>query len=86
MPSNSIFGFLNFALVRKDNDFAEFKVHLIHRKQGSLLHNTVLILCDEGLVAVNVAACHNKTQISLGIISVCSWQKLDVFAPKIRDF
>ena len=33
---------------------AEFKVHLIHRKQVPLFHNTVLILCDEGdgLVAV----------------------------------
>ena len=28
--------------------FAEFKVHLIHRKQVSILYNTVLILCDEG--------------------------------------
>ena len=28
--------------------FAELKVHLIHRKQVPLLHNTVLILCDEG--------------------------------------
>ena len=35
-------------LVRKKNDFAEFKVHFIHRKQVPLLHNTVLILCDEG--------------------------------------
>ena len=43
------------ALVRKNNDFAEFKVHLIHRKQVPLLHNTVMILCDEGagLVAMN---------------------------------
>ena len=35
--------FLNFVLVRKNNDLAEFKVHLIHRKQVPLLHNTVLI-------------------------------------------
>ena len=40
--------FYNFILVRKNNDFAEFKVHLIHRKHAPLLHNTVLILCDEG--------------------------------------
>ena len=40
--------------VRKNNDFAEIYVPLIHRKQVPLLHNTVLILCDEGdgLVAV----------------------------------
>ena len=56
MPSNSIFGFLKVYInfVTKNDDFAEFKVHLIHRKQVHLLHNTVLILCDEeaGLVAV----------------------------------
>ena len=41
-------------MVRKNNDFAEFKGHRIHRKQVALIHNTVLILCDEadGLVAV----------------------------------
>ena len=46
--------FLNFVLVRKNNDFVKFNVHLIHRKHVPLLHNTVLILCDEGagLVAV----------------------------------
>ena len=40
--------------LEKLNDFAEFKVHLIHRKQVPLLHNKVLILCAEGagLVAV----------------------------------
>ena len=32
------------ALVRKNNNFAEFKADLIHRKQVPLLHNTVLIL------------------------------------------
>ena len=43
-------------MVRKNNDFAEFNVHLIHRKQVPLLHFTVLILCYEGdgLVAVTV--------------------------------
>ena len=30
------------------NDFIERKVHLIHRKQIPLLHNTVLILFYEG--------------------------------------
>ena len=47
-----IFKFLY--LLEKNNDFAEIKVPLIHRKQVPLLHNTVLILCDEGdgLVAV----------------------------------
>ena len=42
------FGFLNFVL------FVEFMVHLIHRKRVPLLHNTEMILCDEGdgLVAV----------------------------------
>ena len=34
--------------------FAELKVHLIHRKQVPLLHNTVLILCDEGAALVAV--------------------------------
>ena len=47
-----------FKFVRKNNDFDEFKVLLIHRKQVPLLHNTVLILCDEGdgLVAVLMPA------------------------------
>ena len=46
--------FLNFVSIIKIYGFAEFKVHLIHRKQVPLLHSTVLILCDEGdgLVAV----------------------------------
>ena len=46
---------LNFILFRANNDFAEFMVHLIHRKRVPLLHNTVMILCDEGdeMVAVN---------------------------------
>ena len=36
--------------------FAEFKVHLIHRKQVPVLHITVLILCDEGdgMVALDI--------------------------------
>ena len=53
-PSNSIFGILFFVFVRKKSDFAEFKVPLIYRKHVPLLHNKVLILCDEGagLVAV----------------------------------
>ena len=39
----------------KNNDgFAEFKAHLIHRKQVPLLHNTVFILCDEGDGLVSV--------------------------------
>ena len=40
-------------LLEKNNDFAEFKVHHIHRKQAPR-DNTVLILCDEeaGLMAV----------------------------------
>ena len=29
------------------HDIAEFMVRLIHRKQVPLLHNTVLILCNE---------------------------------------
>ena len=38
----------------ENNDFAEFKVLLIHMKLVHLLHNTILILCNEGagLVAV----------------------------------
>ena len=42
-----------FLYLLKNNDFAEIKVPLINRKQVPL-HNTVLILCDEGdgLVAV----------------------------------
>ena len=38
----------------ENSDFAEFNVRLIHRKQVPPLHNTVLILCNEGagLVAV----------------------------------
>ena len=46
--------FQNFVFVRK-NDFAEFKVHLIHRKRVPLLHNKVFILCiseGAGLVAM----------------------------------
>ena len=35
-------------LTRRNNDFVEFKVHLIHRKQVLLLHGTVDILCYEG--------------------------------------
>ena len=45
-----------FVFVRKNSNLAEFNVPLIHRKHvwEALLHNTVLILCDEGagLVAV----------------------------------
>ena len=37
-----------FVLFRENNNFAEFMVHLIHRIRVPLLHNTVLILCDEG--------------------------------------
>ena len=45
--------FWNFVLVRIIKDFAELKVHLIHRK-GVPLHNTEFILWGEeaGLVAV----------------------------------
>ena len=41
-------------LLEKNNDFAELKVPHIFRKQVPLLHNTVLILSEEGagLVAV----------------------------------
>ena len=54
MPSNSIFGFLKFCICKKNNDFAELKVHVIHRKQVPLLHKKVLILCKGArLVAVN---------------------------------
>ena len=51
--------FKNDVLVRKNNDFAECKIHLIHWKQNSLLHNTVLILCNEwaGLVAEHDRFC-----------------------------
>ena len=54
--------FLIFLFVRKNNDFAEFKVHLIHRKHVPLLHNTLLILCDEGdgLVAVDKRGIQNQ--------------------------
>ena len=56
-PSYSIFGFLNFCFDQeKKNNIAEFKVHLIHRKQVPLLHNTVLILCNEGAGSVAVSA------------------------------
>ena len=48
MPSNSIFGFLKLCIDYKNDGFAEFKVHPIHRNQVPLLHNTVLFLCDEG--------------------------------------
>ena len=34
--------FKNFALLRENNDFAEFMVQFIHRKRVPLLHNTVL--------------------------------------------
>ena len=33
-PSNSIYGFLKFCIGSKKYDFAEFKAHLIHRKQA----------------------------------------------------
>ena len=47
---NSIFGILNLLITLKINDCIEFMIHLIHRKQLHipLLHNTVLILFDEG--------------------------------------
>ena len=37
-----------FVSVKMNYEFAEFKIRLIHNKQVALLHNTVLILCDEG--------------------------------------
>ena len=47
--------FKNFLLTRKNfNDFVKVKVHLIHRKQVPLLHNTVLILYYEGDGLVDV--------------------------------
>ena len=63
--------FYNFVLFRENNDIAEIMVHLIHRKWVHLLHNTVLILCDEGdgLVAVRsgsaVCLCPIKTTLGL---------------------
>ena len=44
-----------FVLFRENNDFGEFMFHLMRRNLFPLLHNTVLILCDEedGLVAMN---------------------------------
>ena len=39
---------LNIVLVRKNNDFAEYKGNLIHSKLVPLLHNTVLILGNKG--------------------------------------
>ena len=69
MPLKSIFGFLNFVLFRENNDFAEFMAHLIHRKRVPLLHNTVLILCDEGdgLVAVFEEYYHTVKQFGFRI-------------------
>ena len=64
-----------FVLARKNDDSAEFKVHLIHRKQVPLLHNTVLILCDEGagLVALqfitHLAMLYNNTHNNAMYIS-----------------
>ena len=43
--SNSFFGNLKFSIDNKNNDFVEFKAHLIHRKHVPLLHNTEVILC-----------------------------------------
>ena len=58
----------------KNRDFAVFNVHLIHRKQVPLLHNTVVILCDDGggLVAVSVqllVSC-NKVILSRGEVHI----------------
>ena len=53
-PSNSIFGFLNFCI-------------LIHRKQVPLLHNTVLILCDEGAGLVAVKRGPNRDRLAIGV-------------------
>ena len=46
-----------FILFRKNTDFVEFKVNLIHRKLAPLLHNTVLILCDEGAELAAASPC-----------------------------
>ena len=53
----------------KTNDLVEFKVHLIHRKQAPLLHNTVLIVCNERAGLVAILACsmfvmHNVSFLS----------------------
>ena len=58
----------------KNRDFAVFNVRLIHRKQVPLLHNTVVILCDDGggLVAVSVQllfSC-NKVILSRGEVHI----------------
>ena len=49
VPGHTIYGMLKLninalgVLDRKNNDFAEFKVCFIHRKQVPFLHKTVLI-------------------------------------------
>ena len=72
MPSNSIFRFLKFCTGFKKNNFSEFKVHFICRKQVvPLLHNTVLILCHEGpgLVTVFPGKLMNQKCCFLGPIN-----------------
>ena len=66
-----------------DKDFAEFKVHLIHRKQVSL-HYTVLILCNEGARMMAVVCLHNvsikvmgkKRKIPPNTLKIGKWLSL----------
>ena len=54
--------FLKFSIEnKKEEDFVEFNVYLIQRKQNPLIHKTVLILCYEGDALKGV----NKVQVSL---------------------
>ena len=58
--NTKMFGFIEFVLFRENNEFAEFMVHLIHRKRVPLLHNTVLILCDEGVGLLAVEGLYSR--------------------------
>ena len=69
----------NQKLTRKNNNFTEFKVHLIHRKQDPLLHYTVMILCYEGDGLVGVLqttlvydkTSHQQNPASFALIYSC---------------
>ena len=56
--------FYIIGLKKKINDYPEFKVHLIQRKQVAPLHSTVLILCDEGAGLVAVCFSRDKEILS----------------------
>ena len=60
--------FYFFVLFRENNEFAECMVYLIHRKRVLLLHNTVLIQCDEGDGLVAVVYFSNKIMIRLPVV------------------